>query len=160
MLTRAFYKMLGGYSGMNLQNTPSTIKDIYGNDISSVDFGQSSSYSFTRDSNWPNAKFIIGSGTAKPKNTDYILETEITERYDCSTLIKRYIQGEEKDYLNIYGTITNTGTVDLTFSEIGLLGYQNKTGSTTTYILFAREVYDTPITIAPGESVSVNVNIM
>ena len=159
MLTRAFYKMLGGYNGMNLQNAPSTVKDINGNDVYSVDCGQSN-YSFTRDTNWLNAKIIIGSGTTKPKITDYILETEITEGYDCSTLSKRYIQGEEKDYLNIYGTITNTGTVDLTFSEIGLLGFQNISGSSTTYILFAREVYDTPITIAPGESVAVNVNIM
>ncbi len=160
MLTRAFYKMLSGGNAMNLTNYPPSIKDINGNSIATLDMSQSSSYSFMKDSNFSNAKFVIGTGTTNPKITDYILESQITEGYDCSTLSKRYVQGEEKDYLNIYGILTNIGTEDLTFSEIGLLGYQNMTGSSTTYILFAREVYDTPITIAPGESVAVNVNLM
>ena len=153
MLTRNFTYLLGNTStGMKLDNLPlssttegkQTLEPTFDGIFSST--------------NWSLSKFIIGSGTNKPKNTDYILESEITEGYDCSTLVKRCVQGEEKDYINLYGVITNSSTSPITFTELGWIGLFGG-NSKVTYLL-AREVYDTPITIAPGESVAVNVNIM
>ena len=154
MLTRNFLQMLGGSSGMGAENSDkATVKTIDGS-ASGLVLGINGSTPFS-SSGWPNSKFIIGTGTTKPKITDINLESEIKEGYDCSALGKRYIIGDEKDYIKIYGTITNTGTDSLSFNEVGwLIMYSSK------YHLVAREVYDTPITIAPGESVAVNVNIM
>lgn len=159
MLTRNFLYAIGSPNSLNCDNVPLVVP-IDNVEVSNIRSQSFTLAGFSSSNYWQKAKFVIGTGSTAPKSTDYKLENEITEGYDCGTLSKRHIQGKEKDCLNIYGMITNTGTVDLSFSEIGL--YVNcsieSIGEKT--FLIAREVYDTPITIAPGESVSVNVNIM
>lgn len=152
MLLRNFYVALGGKSGMILDNCPSGM-NISGT-VSSPSLGSGTNTAAFQY--WSNSKFILGSGTTKPKMDDYKMETEITEAYDCSPLQKRYVKGEEKDYLTISGIITNPGDVALEVYEIGwfVKGYNNDT-----QWLLAREVYNEPILIGAGESVAITVNI-
>lgn len=156
MLTRNFMQLLGNASGMNVDNCPSPIKTSGASSSVNVIFGNGTNVAFSTNM-WKNSKFILGTGTTKEESTDYKLESAITENYDCSTLTKRYIQGVERDYINIFGTITNTGNAAFTFSEIGWVAYVS---STDNEFLFAHEVLDEPITIKPGESAAVNVNLM
>lgn len=158
MLTRNFMTTLGNNYAMKLDNIPTYIYNKSGNYIGNTEssFGSSGNYPFAAQ--WSVSTFKIGTGTTLPKSSDFKLENEITSGYDCGTLSKRYVQGEEKDYINIYGNITNNSDSPITFSELGWF-VQAGTSSVNT-LLFAREVYDTPITIAPGESVAVNVNLM
>lgn len=159
MLTRNFMSALGNNNGLNLDNCP-TAKTTKGDTNSiRVEFGSGSVYSFLQSDKWIKAKFVLGTGITKPNIEDYHIETEITKSYDCSSpLLRKYIPGNKKDNLNISGIITNTDTTDIEFTEVGLYCYIDINGGS--YIMLAREVYDTPITIAPGESVAVNVNII
>lgn len=157
MLTRNFMQMLGNGNGMSVNNVPSPCIKTNGEESGvNVLLGSGTNVPFG-SSMWGKSKFILGTGTTKEKSTDYKLESAITENYDCSTLTKRYIQGGERDYINIFGTITNTGNAAFTFSEIGWVAYVS---STDNEFLFAHEVLDEPITIKPGESAAVNVNLM
>lgn len=160
MLTRNFITMLGNANGMGCDNA-TTATTLDGNS-QTLQFAKSQSMSVFNDAWWGYGRFVIGSGTTPPKCTDINLESKIEEGYDCSILAKRYIQGEEKDYINIYGTITNSSSSPITFNELGWIGHcRGSLSSPTGYeFLLAREVYDTPIAIAPGESVAVNVNVM
>ena len=156
MLTNNFLHSLSNARGIGANNLIST-KQTNGNEGVTLSFGTDTNY-FCSSTLWSKySKFIIGSGTTKPKMTDYCLENKITESYDCSILDRRCVIGEEMSYLKITGNITNTGTEDLSFSEIG---WVIASGAALQEFMLAREVYDTPITIAPGESVAVNVNII
>lgn len=162
MLTRNFMVILGNANGMGANNAPTVATTITGAKKSGLQFTKNQLYSVFNDTWWGYSRLVIGSGTTSPKCTDTNLEIALETGYDCSTLEKRYIQGEIKDYLNIYGMITNNGSSPITFSEVGWIGhcrtsYQSSTGDE---FLLAREVYDTPITIPPGESVAVNVNTL
>lgn len=156
MLTRNFMHLLGNGSGMAVDNCPSPIKTSGASSGVNVLFGNGTNTAFSSNM-WKSSKFILGTGTTTEKSTDYKLESAITENYDCSTLTKRYIQGAERDYINIFGTITNTGNAAFTFSEIGWVAYVS---SADNEFLFAREVLDEPITVEPGESIAANVNLM
>lgn len=160
MLTRNFINMIGNTYGIGADNAP--VATTLDGNTQNLQFTKSQSMSVFNDAWWGYGRFVIGSGTTSPKCTDINLESKIEEGYDCSILAKRYIQGEEKDYINIYGTLTNSGISPITFSELGWIGHcRGSLSSSTGYeFLLAREVYDTPITIAPGESVAVNVNIL
>lgn len=149
MLTRNFVSLMTKEC-LNIGSTPTNI-DINGNNVNNT-------FAYLKQNNWDYNKFVLGTGTTKPKPDDYKLESVIEEGYKCSTLIKRYETGSEKDMASIYGTILNTSDEPITFTEVGLImyGVSDKTIGT----LFAREVYDTPITIEPGDVAVVSVNFM
>lgn len=159
MLTRNFMQMFGLSSGMGLSNTPAAV-NTQGIEISAtiVSFGASTTSMFG-SVYWANSRFALGTGTTAPKSTDYKVETEITNGFDCSVLTKRYVQGADKDYINISGEITNNGSSDITFSEVGWYSFF-KLNSNNYEAMLAREVLENPITIKPGESVAINVNLM
>ena len=102
--------------------------------------------------NFKVMKVEIGTGTTPAKTTDYKLESVISSGY--TALINPSVTHTVDDVggANVIANITNTSLDSLTFSEIGLLG--NSYSTQAEYILFAREVFDTPITLAPGETKS------
>lgn len=156
MLTRNFLSIISNESAWHLDNVPET-RNI-SNEEKPARFNDNGTYGF-QTYTWDLARFVIGTGTTKPKHTDYVIESEITKSYDCSSpLMKKYIQGAEKDILTIGGVITNTDSTNIEFCEICLYIHVNANGESD--IMVAREVYDTPIIIAPGESVAVSVNII
>lgn len=152
MLTRNFLQMIANDAGLKMTDCPKGI-DVNGDNNYSINFDS------TTENYWQTkAKFRIGIGTTAPKVTDNKLENEISDGYSCTIAQKIYTIGDEKDFLNISSIITNTSTDNITFSEIGF--FTSTLNNGLREFMLAREVYDTPITIAPGESVAVSVNII
>ena len=115
--------------------------------------GESGKYNQLYSNNFNVMKVEIGTGTTPANTTDYKLESVISSGYKA--LINPSVTHTVDDVggTNVIANIINTSNSDnLTFSEIGLLG--NDYSTQAEYILFAREVFDTPITIAPGETKS------
>lgn len=155
MLTRNFMHMLGNTSGMGVDNLPKPIETSGQESTTALNFGVNGTdwpFHTNKFSNY--SKLILGTGTTPSKSTDYNLESEITESYDCAALSKRYIQGETKDHINVYGVITNTGDATITVNEVGWIV---KSFSST--FLMARQVLDKPVTIEPGEAKTFNVRL-
>lgn len=105
------------------------------------------------NNNFSTMKAKIGTGTTEEKATDYKLECEISSGYTAAININatnEYLT--EGGILNVVVNVTNTSQEQLSFSELGLFGngYSTQAG----YGMFAREVFDTPITLAPGETKS------
>ena len=103
--------------------------------------------------NFKVMKVEIGTGTTPADTTDYKLESVISSGY--TALVNPSITDNMDDIggANVIANITNTSNSDsLTFSEIGLFG--NEYSTQAEYYLFAREVFDTPVTLAPGETKS------
>ena len=99
-------------------------------------------------------KVSIGTGTTNVEKTDYKLENIISSGYTASVEEKIINAPSETDtsMYNVVTNITNTSSSEtIQFSEIGLFVYQNTYGQR---YMIAREVFDTPITLAPGETKS------
>ena len=99
-------------------------------------------------------KVSIGTGTTNVEKTDYKLESIISSGYTASVEEKIINAPSETDtsMYNVVTNITNTSSSEtIQFSEIGLFVYQNTYGQR---YMIAREVFDTPITLAPGETKS------
>ena len=115
--------------------------------------GETGTYQPGYNGNFKVMKVEIGTGTTPANTTDYKLESVISSGY--TALVNPSVTHTLDDVggANVIVNITNTSNSDsLTFSEIGLLG--NEYSTSAEYILFAREVFDTPITLAPGETKS------
>lgn len=98
----------------------------------------------------------IGTGTKNVEKTDYKLESIISSGYTASVEEKIINAPSETDtsMYSIVTNITNTSSSEtIQFSEIGLFVASLAIGSSYTYMI-AREVFDTPITLAPGETKS------
>lgn len=155
MLTRNFMYLLGNGNGMGVDNLPNPIETSGQESTTALNFGVNSTNFPFHTNNFSNySKLILGTGTTPEKSTDYNLESEITESYDCSTLSRRYIKGGTKDHINVYGVITNTGDAAITVNEVGWIV---KSFSST--FLLAREVLNQPVTIEPGEAKTFNVRL-
>lgn len=105
------------------------------------------------NNNFSVMKAKIGTGTTEEKATDYKLEYEISSGYTAAININatnEYLT--EGGILSVVVNVTNTSIEQLSFSELGLFG--NDYSTEVPYGMFAREVFDTPITLAPGETKS------
>ena len=98
----------------------------------------------------------IGTGTTNVEKTDYKLESIISSGYTAS-VEEKIINAPSTTDTSMYSVITNitntSSSETIQFSEIGLFVAAPTMGSTYTYMI-AREVFDTPITLAPGETKS------
>ena len=96
----------------------------------------------------------IGTGTTNVEKTDYKLESIISSGYTASVEEKIINAPSTTDtsMYNVVTNITNTSSSEtIQFSEIGLFVYLN---TNSFRYMIAREVFDTPITLAPGETKS------
>ena len=96
----------------------------------------------------------IGTGTTNVEKTDYKLESIISSGYTAS-VEEKIINAPSKTDTSMYNVVTNitntSSSETIQFSEIGLFVYCN---SNSFRYMIAREVFDTPITLAPGETKS------
>ena len=96
----------------------------------------------------------IGTGTTNVEKTDYKLESIISSGYTAS-VEEKIINAPSKTDTSMYDVVTNitntSSSETIQFSEIGLFVYQDTYGLR---YMIAREVFDTPITLAPGETKS------
>lgn len=101
---------------------------------------------------------LIGSGTTAPSSSDYTLEKIITS-YTVSGQ-STYVPASSATYDDVFLTITrvvkNETENSFTVSELGCFICNSTTSNT---MLIAREVLDTPVTIAPGDSYSFTMTI-
>lgn len=147
MLTNNWGKMLANDFGIRAVSGMKGIA-ISGNEEDYMAFGNS--YGAFRNTRWEKSKLIVGTGKTQPKPTDYKLEAEIQGGYECGTLTRNVVEVSGKYNVEVLGHITNTSDAVLTVNEIGWIGSEND----TSIFLFAREVFGTPITLAPGETKS------
>lgn len=102
---------------------------------------------------------VLGSGTTEPTPEDYRLESQITTNLSCdsvsvsrNTTVKTYT-----------ATFSNSGTSDITVTEIGYVSRFAWAYNTGDYIyddfLMDRTVLETPITIPAGESRTVTYEL-
>lgn len=100
----------------------------------------------------------IGTGTTTPKKSDYVLENPIEESLYTVAFVDNFSSDISSDeaYLSLQATFTNTSSDTLTFSEVGVFA-SPYTGSTL--FLIAREVLDSPVSIAPGEAKTVILKV-
>ena len=101
-------------------------------------------------------KVSIGTGTTNVEKTDYKLESIISSGYTAS-VEEKIINVPSKTDTSMYNVVTNitntSSSETIQFSEIGLFVASLTMGSSYIYMI-AREVFDTPITLAPGETKS------
>ena len=104
-----------------------------------------------------NASMRIGTGTTPAKRTDYKLESEISsENYTSNyNVVATTSYDIENSSLTIQATFTNIGSEDLLVSEVGAFGSNMPQFS----FMWARKVFDQPITIAVGETKSFVIDL-
>ena len=92
---------------------------------------------------------ILGDGDTSPTFDDYKLAGNIISSYTYSSTLKQVASDTAVTTKAVY-TITNTGSVEITIKEIGLIGFTNTNTTAASATLFDRTVLDTPVTIPAG----------
>ena len=111
----------------------------------------------------------IGTGTTPVSAEDYKLDNEITLSNKTFSATMS-VSAEGKVTMIIIVSATNTGSEDVTITEIGLehkfgllnassVAYNSISTIGTSTVLIARHILETPVTIAPGDTGSVNINL-
>lgn len=100
-------------------------------------------------------RFYIGTGNTPAKQSDYKMESLIDDAMYLSNLEIVCASGdgsyESETGLFVSGTVTNMSSSSLEVSEIGFSAANTTAAAENVRYLLAREVFDTPITIASGE---------
>lgn len=115
------------------------------------------SYGYGLD-NLKNQQYMkIGTGTTPPKRTDIDLEESIPESSYVSTfnVITNTDNTSETSFITLQGSFTNKSNTDLSVTEFGAFGspYSDR------QYMYAREVLNTPVVIAPGETKTFNIQL-
>lgn len=130
------------------------VKDMSGNTVTQL-YGGSNQW---RSNSILNSlvALVFGTGTTAPTAEDYALETDATASFVASlTTLVNY--DSAKNEFIFSATVTNTTADDIIISEIGVRkGIYSTTTNTPQNVLFAREVLQTPITVAAGETKTIN----
>lgn len=117
--------------------------------------GSKYSPSFGNRNNEKTFQVSIGTGTTNVEKTDYKLESIISSGYTAS-VEEKIINAPSTTDTSMYSVVTNitntSSSETIQFSEIGLF-VSSPSGASYIYMI-AREVFDTPITLAPGETKS------
>lgn len=113
----------------------------------------------------------VGTGITPSAPDDYSLETDVTSSFSATTSAINQTTNEEGHFvITATWTGTNTGTDDLTITEIGLIKkLGDKTDNTTTSptssnpvlrdVLIARHLLATPVLVPAGQGTTINVQI-
>lgn len=104
-----------------------------------------------------HTNFVVGSGATPVTASDYRLEQEIVEGLACDAVTS---QVDDTTHTVTYRkTLRNTSDDDITIREVGLTGAVTTTMPTRKQVLVYREVLETPVTIAPGDSATLRITI-
>ena len=101
-----------------------------------------------------NISFQFGSGTTAPSYTDYALETDITNSISNISFTTDSSASSEGAKTTYIITGVNSSNSSITISEIGLCKnfYTSYNRLLDVPFMLVREVLDTPITVAAGDS--------
>jgi hypothetical protein len=106
-----------------------------------------------------NGYLMLGTGTTAPTADDYCLESPITTNLSCDS-----VSVSKTSLTKTYtATFTNSGSSDITVTEVGFIVYILYAYSATTEnsdnFLMDITVLETPITIPAGESRTVTYEL-
>lgn len=94
---------------------------------------------------------LLGDGNTEPSLDDYRLSGNIISTVSAATVTPTVTISDGSVIISATYSITNTGTEDITISEIGLMGKTTTSSSyETTSYLVERTVLDSPVTIPAG----------
>jgi len=108
---------------------------------------------------------LYGTGTTPFDVNDYKLESLIPHGDGDNKLhyypVNVFDLGvvENKVQFKIQRPAINNGSVAINISEIGVVAYEKEFSGTSTYFLIIRDVLDTPITVAPGQTITATYTI-
>ena len=93
---------------------------------------------------------VMGDGTAEPSADDYKMSGSLITKFSSTAIVTKEDSADGCVLTALY-TITNTGSEDITISEIGLTACGNGNPHIGTYMaLIERTLLETPVTIPPS----------
>ena len=162
-------------SAYNISNLP--FKDIGGTEHTTVYASTSSSVNPTflfsdvvntvtpavsvNSTTYPYTYLLIGSGDTPFTDTDYALDNRLVAgiTFNTSAFGKATYDSSLGKSIRT-ATFTINTTTDITIKEIGLARYVYTSSSQGYLALLYREVLDTPITLAAGQSVTLALSVV
>ena len=179
MLLRVFYYMVGGNAstgqnnnvGTKLRNTSNTIQSgtlcfnqtlaIYSGLLNpsryaKVNQGRTANNASETVIDYNGLSLVLGKGDTPPTLDDYTLADPVTENL---TVTKR--SGSNTKDTNSVWAVTNNETSSITLKEFGFMNCTpSANGTNINYnILYVRGLFDTPVTIAPGETKAIMISL-
>lgn len=124
----------------------------------------SGSLSDNYQGNYVNNCFVaLGANTTTPTYQDYTFN-RITTLNQTNNVVNKQGWADSQTYEGILQVITtyqNTGSNNVTVSELGIITAYNTSAwdNPAQAALVAREVLDSPVTIAPGETYAFSMTI-
>lgn len=104
-----------------------------------------------------NTNLIVGAGTTPVTPSDYKIETEIVSNLACEAVTAEV--DESAGAITYRKTLRNSGESEITINEIGLAAPCTTDMNTIYQALIYREVLETPLVLAPGETGTVAITI-
>ena len=156
MITDNWYKYLAvsfAYADQKGSNYLVT-KDCTGNTGIAYCSKTLQSYLFPKEATTVRTEYnygiVFGNGTSPPTKADYKLSGELITT--ISQVTASHSGKSLSDGVEYISTIvlSNTGTDDITITEVGWVGSFYQGGTSSKKILLDRTLLDEPVTIAPG----------
>lgn len=137
------------------------IKDKSGNSssLSYVYCGNSLFNSMTLESSYGNVNMEVGTGNTPPALGDYNLTENKTGAGNmvCKSVTSALFRQNGINRINYTAIFSNASNANITICEVGLFKTVNT--SPDVQVLLAREVLDTPITVAPNGVCTVTMTV-
>lgn len=112
-------------------------------------------------SDYSGTGIVFGTGNELPAMADYKLSGSIVAGL-TSTYTKTVSDTDEYSRFTLNFTLTNTNAEEVTIREVGYIGecpFYNNNNRKYAYVLFWRELLESPITIPAGGVGQVSVNL-
>lgn len=179
MLLRVFYCMVGGNAstsntnsiGTNFRNTSNNVQSnafsLANSDMvnggllnpkryAKVNEGYATYGGVWSTIQYENLSLVLGKGDTQPTLDDYTLADPVTENL---TVTKR--SGSNTKETSSVWTVTNNETSSITLKEFGFMNCTPSNNGTSNQgnILYVRGLFDTPVTIAPGETKAIMISL-
>ena len=112
-------------------------------------------------SDYSGTGIVFGTGNEPPTMADYKLSGDIVTGL-TSTYTRTVSDTDECSRFTLNFTLTNSNAEDVTIQEVGFIGdcpFYNNNNRKYGYVLFWRELLESPITIPAGGVGQVSVNL-
>lgn len=164
MLLKNYYKAVSSFMEGSGSSTANKLKNYGGDLIKPASYYETVTYmtptlgtgtyyaSLSRMSKSiadANLGIIIGTGDTPVTLDDHRLSGNMITAF-AGSVVSSFTADENGATLTALCTITNSGSESITIREVGLLGKDKGTSSTSSTFLVERTVLDVPLTIEPG----------
>jgi hypothetical protein len=149
-------KMTSSSFGAGYRSVKDTSGNIrYGGGWRSI--ASSGAYGYADSANASNYGILVGTGNTAESLNDYALATKVSHSaaftYEANSRLATTYTSGTKTYLIQYSRIVNNVSAgNTTIAEMGIVCYGEYSGGAIAYVLMARKVLASPVTLANGES--------